>query len=235
LKSGGNPAQSRVSKKFPAPTEGLDPIMADTLEVQKRTQTGKRNNWRLRCTGSLPGIIYGHGEEPLMVTVPADQLRATLRHGHKVVDLAGAASGQALLQHIQWDAFQQHLVHVDLLRVDANERVTVEVPLLLKGEAPGEKEGGVVAHLLHHVEIETSPIHIPEALHININHLALNGHLTLGDIYDLPEGATLVEDAKTVAVQCEEPAPEEEEEVAEAGAEPEVIGRKADDEEGEGE
>ena len=68
-----------------------------------------------------------------MLTIPADQLRATLRHGHKVVDLAGDASGQALLQDVQWDAFHQHLVHVDLLRVDANERVTVEVPLLLMG------------------------------------------------------------------------------------------------------
>lgn len=209
--------------------------MADTLQVQKRTSTGKRNNWRLRCTGHLPGIIYGHGEEPVMVAIPADQLRATLRHGHKVVDLAGDASGQALLQDVQWDAFQQHLVHVDLLRVDANERVTIEVPLLLKGEAPGEHEGGVVVHLVHYVEIETSPIHIPEALHININHLALHGSLTLADVYDLPEGATMVTDAKTVAVQCEEPAAELEEEVAAAGAEPEIIGRKAEEGEAEAE
>jgi len=205
--------------------------MADVLQVEERTTTGKRSNWRMRCQGKLPGILYGHGEAPVMLAVPADQLRATLRHGHKVVDLAGAASGQALLQDIQWDTFQQHLVHVDLLRVDANERVTVEVPLLLKGEAPGEHHGGVVAHLVHHVEIETSPISIPEALHININHLELHGSLTLADIYDLPEGATVVTDPKTVAVQCEEPAPEEEEGGLAAGAEPEVIGRKATDEE----
>jgi large subunit ribosomal protein L25 len=207
--------------------------MADILEVKKRTETGKRRNWRLRVEGILPGIVYGHGEEPLMVSVPAEQLRATLRHGHKVVDLAGDATGQALLQDVQWDVFQQHLIHVDLLRVDANERVTVEVPLLLKGEAPGEKSGGIVSHTLHQVEIETSPISIPEALHININHLELHGHLTAADIYDLPEGATLVTDPKTPAVHCEEPAAEEEEETLAAGAEPEVIGRKADDEEAE--
>ena len=205
--------------------------MSDTLQVEKRDFKGKRRNHRLRLEGKLPGIIYGHGEEPLSVIVPADQLRATLRHGHKVVDLAGAASGQALLQHVEWDVFQQHLIHVDLLRVDASERVTVEVPLLLRGEAPGEKEGGVVVHLEHYVEIETSPIAIPEALHININHLALHQSLTMADIMDLPAGATLVTDADTVAVQCEEPAPEEEEETLGAGAEPEVIGRKATDEE----
>ncbi|HMO84555.1 MAG TPA: 50S ribosomal protein L25, partial [Lacipirellulaceae bacterium] len=205
--------------------------MADILNVELRTQTGKRRNWRMRCQGKLPGIVYGHGEEPVMVSVPADQLRATLRHGHKVVDLQGAATGQALLQDVQWDAFQQHLVHVDLLRVDANERVTVEVPLLLKGEAPGEHEGGVVVHVVHHVEIETSPIHIPEALHININQLKLHGALRLSDIYDMPEGAVLVEEPETVAVHCEEPAAEtEESELAATGAEPELIGRKSDEE-----
>jgi large subunit ribosomal protein L25 len=206
--------------------------MADTLNVEKRDFKGKRRNHRLRLQGKLPGIVYGHGEEPVSVIVPADQLRATLRHGHKVVDLAGAASGQALLQHVEWDTFQQHLIHVDLLRVDASERVTVEVPLLLRGEAPGEKVGGVVAHIVHYVEIETSPVAIPEALHININHLNLDQSLTLADITDLPPGATLVTDPETVAVQCEEPAPEVEEAVA-AAAEPEVIGRKAAEEEGE--
>jgi large subunit ribosomal protein L25 len=206
--------------------------MPDILNVEKRTETGKRRNWRMRCAGKLPGIIYGHGEEPVMVAIPADELRATLRHGQKVVDLAGAASGQALLQDVQWDVFQQHLVHVDLLRVDANERVTVEVPLLLKGEAPGEHDGGVVVHLLHYVEIETSPIAIPEALHININQLQLHGALKVSDVYDLPAGATLVTDADDVAVHCEEPAAEPEEETATTGVEPEVIGRKADDEEG---
>lgn len=205
--------------------------MSDTLQVEKRDFTGKRRNHRLRLEGRLPGIIYGHGEEPLSVIVPADQLRATLRHGHKVVDLAGDASGQALLQHVQWDTFQKHLLHVDLLRVDPNERVTVEVPLHLRGEAPGEHEGGVVEHLLHYVEIETSPIAIPEVLHININHLNLHGALTVADIMDMPEGATLVTDPKSVAVQCEEPAPEADEEGLAAGAEPEVIGRKADEDE----
>jgi large subunit ribosomal protein L25 len=210
--------------------------MADILKVERRTATGKRNNWRLRCQGILPGILYGHGEEPIMVSMPADQLRATLRHGQKVVELAGDASGQALLQDVQWDAFQQHLIHVDLLRVDASQRVTVEVPLLLRGEAPGEHEGGLVEHLVHYVEIETSPANIPEALHININRLALHGSMTVGDIFDLPQGATLVTDAQLPAVQCVEPAVEPEEEAAAAVAEPEVIGRKAaEEEEAEGE
>jgi large subunit ribosomal protein L25 len=206
--------------------------MAETLQVKKRKDTGKLNNRRLRREGHLPAILYGHGEEAVMLTLPAEQLEATLRHGAKVVDLAGDASGQALLQDIHWDTFQKHVLHIDLLRVDASERVTVEVPLQLRGEAPGEHEGGIVEHLIHYVEIETSPVNIPEALHIKINKLALHGTLTLADIVDMPEGATLITDAKSIAVQCVEPAAEEDEDaLAAAGvAEPEVIGRKADDE-----
>lgn len=206
--------------------------MSDTLNVELRPSRGKRNNHRLRLQGIVPGIVYGHGEEPMAVQMHADQLRASLRHGAKVVDLQGAASGQALLQDVVWDVFQQHLIHVDLLRVDASERVEVEVPLLLRGEAPGERDGGVVEHVIHHVEIETSPIAIPEALHLNINHLQLNGSLTVGDVIDLPAGAKFVTDAKLVAVQCVEPTPESEEEEVAEGAEPEVIGRKSADEEG---
>lgn len=205
--------------------------MSDTLQVEKRDFTGKRRNHRLRLEGKLPGIVYGHGEEPVSVIVPADQLRATLRHGHKVVELQGAATGQALLQNVEWDTFQQHLIHVDLLRVDASERVEVEVPLLIRGEAPGEHEGGVVEHIVHHIEIETSPLAIPDALHISVKNLHLNGTLTLADIYDLPEGAKLITDPKTVAVTCHEPAAEVEEEAGTGAAEPEVIGRKAAEDE----
>jgi large subunit ribosomal protein L25 len=205
--------------------------MSDTLQVEKRDFTGKRRNHRLRLEGKLPGIVYGHGEAPVSVIVPADQLRATIRHGHKVVELQGAATGQALLQNVEWDTFQQHLIHVDLLRVDASERVEVEVPLLVRGEAPGEHEGGVVEHITHHVEIETSPLAIPDALHISVKNLHLNGSLTLADIYDLPEGAKLITDPKSIAVTCHEPAAEVEEEAGAAAAEPEVIGRKAAEDE----
>src|SRR5690606_29370986 len=94
-----------------------------------------------------------------------------------------------------------------------------------------EHEGGVVEHIIHHVEIETSPLAIPDALHISVKNLHLNGTLTLGDIYDLPEGAKLITDPKTIAVTCHEPAAEVEEEAGAGAAEPEVIGRKAAEDE----
>lgn len=204
--------------------------MSEVLEVTQRELHGKLNNGRLRRTGKLPAVLYGHGKEPISLTLSADDLDATLRHGTKVVKLEGAADGQALLHAIQWDTFQQRVLHVDLLRVDAKERVQIEVTLLLRGVAPGENEGGVVEQLEHQLTIETDALHTPDQLHVNINHLHLGESLTAEDIIDLPPGAKVLGDPATVLVQCVEPLEEPEELTAE-GDEPEVISRKAEDEE----
>ncbi|MCA9236139.1 MAG: 50S ribosomal protein L25 [Planctomycetales bacterium] len=204
----------------------------EKLQVTKRTATGRANNRRLRVTGKMPAVLYGHKEESVSLVVEADQLRAVLRHGAQLVELAGDASGQALLQHVQWDVFQQHLLHVDLLRVDAGERITVEVPIHTKGEAPGVLNGGLLEHPLHSIEIETSPAAIPEALHVNINHLEIGGDLRVSDIIDMPAGAVPQVDANEVVVACVAPMVVDEEQEAGGSVEPEVIG-KADEEGGE--
>ena len=211
--------------------------MADTLHVETREKLGTANNRRLRWAGKLPAVLYGHGEDPQHLTIPADEVRASLRHGSQVVQLEGAVSGQALFQEIQWDTFQMHLLHVDLLRVKKGERIQVTVPVATRGVAPGEGAGGIVEVVLHEVEIETSPAFIPESLHININHLELHDSLSAKDIEGMPEGAKLVTDPEQMVVHCIEPAaPIEEEEAEEAtGAEPEIIGRDAEGEGDEGE
>lgn len=205
--------------------------MSETLELSVRESRGKLRNRRMREGGQLPGILYGHGQEPISVAIPMDQMEATLRHGARVVDLKGAADGQALLQDVQWDTYQQHVLHVDLLRVDASDRVTVEVPLALRGEAPGEREGGIVDILIHVLEIETSPAAIPDHLHLNVNKLHLGGELKVSDIIDLPAAAKVLLEPDTTLVECRLPVEmPEEEEAAASGEEPEVIGRKEEPE-----
>jgi large subunit ribosomal protein L25 len=207
--------------------------MSDTLKVETRKIHGKRNNERLRRSGQLPAILYGHGEEPVSLTLAYDQVQASLRHGAKVVDLDGAATGKALFQDVQWDTFYQVLLHVDLLRVHAGEKVTVEVPIELKGEAIGVREGGVIEQVVHSVEIEVALDVIPEKLHISIKNLKVGDHLTVKDIVDLPAGATILGDEDEMVVHCVPPAAEEEAEAGEEGAaEPEVISKgKVDAEE----
>lgn len=206
--------------------------MSDTLKVTKRVETGKLNNRRMRAAGRLPAILYGHGEEPLSLSASEESVRAVLRHGAQVVQLAGDAKGQALLQEVQWDTFHRDVLHLDLLRVVKGERVTVEVPIQLRGEAPGERDGGVVDQVLHAIEIETSPAFIPEALHVGINSLELGGSLSVGDIEDMPDGAKALVEADAPVVQCFEPTvvPEEEEAAAADAAEPEIIGGRPEEE-----
>jgi large subunit ribosomal protein L25 len=207
--------------------------MSEVLEVALRESRGKLRSRRLRHEGKLPAVLYGHGKDSVSLTIPADQVETTLRHGAQVVELKGAADGQALLQEIQWDTFQQYVLHIDLLRVDASDRIKVVVPLVLHGEAPGEKEGGVVEVLHHSLDIETSPGNIPEKFEINVNDLHIGGTLFVANIQEVAEGVKFLIDADQTLVQCVEPtAVPDEEDIAVTGEEPEVIGGRKDDEEG---
>ncbi len=209
--------------------------MAELLHVETRKSVGKRNNVRLRRAGRVPAVLYGHGEDAVNLTLAADEFEASLRHGAKVVDLDGAASGKALLQDVQWDTFFHQVLHVDLLRVRAGERVTVEVPIELRGESPGVQNGGVLEQMIHSIEIEVALDVIPEKLHVKINKIEIGEQLTIKDIIDLPEGAKVLADEDDMIVHCIQPAAEEEEAAAEEGAaaEPEVIAKgKQEDEEG---
>ncbi|MCA9239125.1 MAG: 50S ribosomal protein L25 [Planctomycetales bacterium] len=209
--------------------------MSDVLQVEQRNNVGKLHNRRLRATGKIPAVLYGHGEGSVSLSLSRDQLRGVLRHGGKLVELKGAASGQALLQDLQWDAFGRDLLHVDLLRVHAGDRITVDLPVETKGEAPGEREGGILELVLHEVTIEVSPAALPERLYIDVSELHLNESAGAEKILGLPAGAELKLDENEVIVHCVPPAgePEEEEAVAAAGGEPEVIGKGQSGDEGE--
>jgi large subunit ribosomal protein L25 len=145
--------------------------------------------------------------------------------------LTGAANESALISGVQWDTFGLEVLHVDFTRASADERIEVEVSVELKGQAVGVKEGGIIEQVLREVQIECPAGAIPEKLVLNISDLALGGSLTCGKLV-LPEGAKLLTDADEMVVHCVTPR-EEGEEAAGEGAEPEIIGRKEGDEEGE--
>lgn len=205
--------------------------MSDTLEVTSREKLGSRNSHALRCEGNLPAVLYGHKEASVNLTVPAAQVRKVIDHGGKIVQLQGAASGQALLQEVQWDTFGISLVHVDLLRVSAGEMVTVEVPVELRGEAPGEKAGGVVSQVRYSVEIESPPAAIPEKLTADISKLEIGDTYTIEAIGDLPEKAKFLTELDRVLVNCVPAAGEPEETEEAAAGEPEVLSKGGGDEE----
>jgi large subunit ribosomal protein L25 len=205
--------------------------MADELVAEIREQTGKHENRRLRKAGRIPVVLYGHGKENLSLSVSAEDIDALVRRGSRLIDLRGAVSETAFLRELQWDTWGTHVLHVDLTRISAHEKVEVVVGLELRGEAPGMREGGVVDQSMHEIELECPVAAVPDKIEVNVNNLNLDESITVGDL-ELPEGATVKAAPEAVVVQCVVPAelPEEEEAAEAVAGEPEVIGAKPDEE-----
>jgi len=206
--------------------------MAESLKVTMRETRGKRNARRMREAGQIPAVLYGHGEASHSLTVTADEMAAVVRHGGRVVELTGALNEKALIRAMQWDTFGNEVLHVDLTRVSEHERIEVTVTVELRGQSPGAKDGGVVEHFAHEIEIECEALSIPEKIECSISNLKIGDTIHASDL-KLPDGVKLISDEEEVIVHCVEARDEEEGETEGAAAEPEVIGRKAEEEEAE--
>ncbi|MDO4583624.1 MAG: 50S ribosomal protein L25 [Planctomycetia bacterium] len=203
----------------------------EVLEVKVRDTFGKRRVRRLRANGWIPAILYGHGQEVVNLSIPEKNLMTLMRHGHHIVNLSGEANGEALVKEVQWDVWGKEILHVDFTRINANEKIQLTVPVVLRGEAAGLKEGGVVDQLVHEVEVECSASNTPDEVVVRVSDLALGQNITVADV-ELPAEVKMLLPAETVLVQCHEKVEVEIELAAEVtGAEPEVIARKKETEE----
>lgn len=207
--------------------------MADVLEVKKRDRTGSLASRKLRRAGRVPAVLYGHGQENEHLSIPAPQVEAILRHHSHTVKLAGDINDNALVSQVHWDPLGIDVLHLDLIRVNLQELVEVTVPIHTHGDPIGLREGGILIENEHDVEIRCSAGSIPDSIELNVNDLHLNQQLTAADL-ELPQGVELVTPPETVVAHIEEPRTEEEVSAAapSGGAEPEVIARGAEDEEG---
>jgi large subunit ribosomal protein L25 len=203
--------------------------MSEVLNVEVRNTRGKRHARRMRRTGHVPGVLYGHGNEAVSLAISGEQVASMVRHGSRLVELNGGVSEKAFVSELQWDAFGIEVLHIDLIRVNEDEKITLEVAIELRGEAPGTREGGVIDHVVHQVEIECPVGVIPEKLSLSVKDLHLNGSLTAANL-PLPAGASLLVDDDLVIVTCHIVS-EDGETVTSESAEPEVIGRKAAEDE----
>jgi large subunit ribosomal protein L25 len=209
------------------------------LSVAKRTQHGSTACRRMRREGRIPGVVYGHQKDPISFSVEWDTLAPVLKAGTRVVDLdLEGHVEKAMFRHIQWDTFGSAVRHIDLLRIDPNERVEVEVPVILKGIAAGALAGGVLDHHLHSITLECLAIQIPDGIPVKIGELQIGQAIHVSDL-ELPPNTTVKNEPETVVVQVKQAIETEEVtgEAAEAGpAQPEIVGRKVketEEEEGE--
>jgi large subunit ribosomal protein L25 len=203
---------------------------AATVTAEPRTQLGSRANKRLRDSGKLPGVIYGHKQSVLPITLPKKEVVRYLDHGAHLfaVTVSGTAEN-VLVKDVQYDHLGVEVLHVDFARVDLNERVEVTVPLELKGTPKGEADGGVLQQIVAELEIECIVTGIPDAIRHNVSDMGLDSFLHLKDL-KLPEGVKALQDPDLILASVKEIAEEVTTAAAEGEtAEPEVIGKKKED------
>jgi len=203
--------------------------------VESREQLGSRANKRLRDSGKLPGVIYGHKEAVVPVSLPKKEVVNHIHHGAHVFELQLSGKAETcLVKEVQYDHLGLEVIHVDFARVSLNEKVEVTVPLELKGTPKGEDDGGVLQQIVSDLEIECLVTDIPDKIVHNVTEMKLDDVLHLKDI-KLPSGVKALQDEDLIVATCAEIKEEEPTEAVEGeSAEPEVIGKKKEEgEEGE--
>ena len=199
------------------------------LVVEPRTEMGSAACRRLRKRGLVPGNVYGLNADPLAVVVASDVLGLFLKTGSRVVDLeVSGKQDKAVIREVKWEVFGRYVEHFDLLRVDPNERVTITVPIVLKGAAPGAVGGGMVEQPMHSIEIDCLAYQIPDSIVVRISTLEMGQIIHVREL-PLPEGSHAHAAPDAIVVQIVK-AREEAETAATPGAsEPEVVGKKVAD------
>ncbi|WP_437227947.1 50S ribosomal protein L25 [Planctomicrobium sp. SH661] len=176
------------------------------LSAKSRDTLGTSSARRLRLQGLVPCNVYGHKQDPRSIAVENESLTGIIRSGARVVDLdVDGKSEKALLKDVQWDTFSVDVVHVDFLRVDMDERVKLEVPLQLKGTAPGVIAGGLMEIHHHVVQIECLAFQVPEFIQVKVGSLNIGDSVHVRDLQELPEGVQILAPADVVLVQVVQP------------------------------
>jgi large subunit ribosomal protein L25 len=178
------------------------------LAVARREVAGSRAARRLRRHGSVPGILYGGGEEPIPFQVESRLLRQTLAHAGAVIELSidGAGATPVVLKELVRHPVSGETMHVDMLRVRLDEAISATVVLDLTGaeDAPGVKEGGVLEQVTRELNIEALPGDIPDVIQHDVSGVQIGDTITL-EALSVPRGVTLTDDPETVLATVSAP------------------------------
>jgi large subunit ribosomal protein L25 len=173
-------------------------VVADTRE-----SFGKGAARKLRATGKIPAVVYGHGTEPRHIALPAHQIGLILRKANAVLDLQIDGKSQlALVKDVQKDPVRQIIEHLDLLAVRQGEKVEVEIPV----HVTGEPFSGTVALLeLNTLKLEAEATHIPENVVVDVEGAVEGTQIHAKDVV-LPRGSVLADDPELLVVNIVVPA-----------------------------
>lgn len=215
--------------------------MAEIQLQAIRRNIGSRSSLNTaRKAGKVPGVFYLHGEENIPIETETLALRPLVytSEAHIInLKLGDETERKCIVREIQFDPITDRVIHFDLLGLRAGEKIRLEVPVLLEGAAIGVREGGIVQHTLHKIEVECLPTDLPEHIPISISDLHIGDAVHIGDLK--MENITFLLSAEQTIVSIvhpkivAEPTPAVAAEAEAAPAEPEVIakGKKEETEE----
>jgi len=204
------------------------------LVAEPRTQFGKGAARKIRRDHKIPAVLYGHGTAPVHITLPGHDTMMALKHGgaNALLELEIDGKSQlALTKQVQVDPIKRHLEHVDFVAVKRGEKVTVDVPVHLVGEAVRET---LVVTENSTIQIEAEATHIPEAIEVNIEGADIGTQIHASDL-ELPSGSVLLTDPETLVVNVTQQQSQEaleaelEEAEAEAGIERDEADKDVDE------
>ncbi|AQU68318.1 50S ribosomal protein L25/general stress protein Ctc [Streptomyces niveus] len=181
------------------------------ISAEVRSEFGKGAARRTRRENKVPAVIYGHGADPVHISLPGHDLMMALKTANALLSLDIEGRKELVIpKAVQRDALKGFIKHVDLLAVKRGEKVTVEVAVHTEGElAPGPF---LLENVLSTLTVEAEATHIPESVTVSVEGLEAGASILAKDV-PLPEGTTLVTDEDAVviqilAAQAEEPAAE---------------------------
>lgn len=169
------------------------------VTAEPRAAKGTGASRRLRRSGKVPGIVYGAGKDPVPVAFDHNMMLRNLgqeKFHTSIITLAlDGAKDQAILRDYQMHPVKPQILHIDLQRISATEKIHMSVPLHFVGQevAPGVKqEGGLISHLMTEVDITCLPHQLPEYLEVDMSNVHLNESVHLSDL-KLPEGVAITQ------------------------------------------
>lgn len=174
------------------------------ITVEQRTEFGKGAARRTRRAGKIPAVLYGHGADPKHLALPAVEFaRAVRENGQNAVltlEVAGAGRELALTKSIVAHPIKSYIEHVDLLLVQRGEKVVVDVPVVLTGDA---EPGTLVNQDVNEISVEAEALHIPEQVELSIEGAEQGTQLHASEV-PLPAGVTLQTDPEILIVHVSE-------------------------------
>lgn len=204
-----------------------------TLKAEVREHTGSKSAAHVRKENRIPAIVYGHKKEPVAVSLDRHDFTEGVHHGLRLLDVQIKSKRETVIvKDVQYDYLGKSIIHADLMRVSASERIKVNVPIELKGTAKGTHEGGIIEEHLDHLEVECKVTDIPESIVVRVTDIGVGDNIHACEI-EMPEGIKLLTDGDALVAACHlvaaaKSAEEVEEEEPTA---PEVIGEAEQPEE----